>query len=46
MDWRYDLCLRGLLHLLQRMVFSVSAMQLNLDHCKVVSDFELNHFDS
>lgn len=40
MDWSYDLCLRGLLHLLQCMVFSVSAMQHDLDHYKVV-----NHFD-
>jgi hypothetical protein len=46
MDWSYDLCLRGVLHLLQCMVFSVPAVQHNLDHYKVVRNFELDHFDS
>lgn len=45
MDWSYDLCLRGLLYLLQCMVFSVSAMQHNINHYQVVCDFELDHFD-
>lgn len=42
MDWSHDLCLRGLLHLLQCMVLSMSAMQHNLDDYKVVN---VDYFD-
>lgn len=45
MDWSYYLCLRGLLYLLQCILFSVCALQHNINHYQIVYDFELDHFD-
>lgn len=44
MDWSYVLCGRGLLHILQSVLLSVSCMHRNLDHEGVDFDFKLDHF--